>query len=211
MPEKQKHKFEPNQRVRLLGDPSNLYPAAPALSEGWVRKRSHDEYGYPMVYIEWDKTHWTYNGEQDEWTLEAHFEPVEEEKKMDGSKDMEDLMRLLGRLTEESSVPAKGEKGERDILSELGTSVNWPSKEEYLDMLTKGTEDARSANAFVLIAIHPHENGDLVPILTSAFMTPESAILLEAQLSRIGALAHGEIASTLIALLMQHQEKKKNG
>src|SRR3954466_5189582 len=76
--QKQEHKVHENERVKLKSDGQDaLYAFACAGSEGWVRNLDHDKLGYPMVYIEWDKDHWAYNGEPDRWAFEAHFDKVD--------------------------------------------------------------------------------------------------------------------------------------
>src|SRR5690349_24834514 len=77
--QKQEHKVHENERVRLKSNGEDaLYAFACAGSEGWVRKLDHDSMGYPMVFIEWDKDHWAYNGEPDKWAFEAHFDKIED-------------------------------------------------------------------------------------------------------------------------------------
>jgi hypothetical protein len=81
--QKQEHKVHENERVKLKSDGQDaLYAFACAGSEGWVRKLDHDKLGYPMIFVEWDKDHWAYNGEPDKWVMEAHFDKIEDENKM---------------------------------------------------------------------------------------------------------------------------------
>src|SRR5215210_1854477 len=123
------HKFEVGQRVRLVKDA--LYPLALHGMEGWIRKRNRDNLGYPMVYIEWDKDHWAYNGEGDEWTMEAHFEAVED--KVDEERKEDPLERLLRELREgqheQENIPQDEREGFR--VSDIINLVDWPTREQY--------------------------------------------------------------------------------
>jgi hypothetical protein len=78
MPQKQEHRTKKDQRVVIKDSATHMYPMARAYNEGWVRRQQHDHLGYPLVYVEWDKDHWAYSGEEDRWVLEAHFDPVED-------------------------------------------------------------------------------------------------------------------------------------
>src|ERR1700694_5904746 len=73
------HKFaKKNRRVRLREDKADVYTKAYAGSEATIRELGIDVGDFPMVFVEWDKKHWLYNGESDMWTFESHFDPVEE-------------------------------------------------------------------------------------------------------------------------------------
>ena len=76
----QEHKYPLNTRVRLKDIEPGMYGGYAAVgNEGWIKGRSKDAYGYPMVLIKWDKNHWAYSaGLPDVWTYENHFEPVEQ-------------------------------------------------------------------------------------------------------------------------------------
>lgn len=202
--EKQLHKYDKDQRVKLLGDPSNLYPLAGVGSEGWVRRLDHDSLGYPIIYVEWDKDHWTYNGERDEWTLEAHFEAVKEEEMAEPKKDDDPLQRLLEEALKGEQSPTK----DRNVIRTMMESVKWPSKHALTETLTEAARQATNDEAFMLITVHKDEDGNLIPTIASCFTSPESAILLEAQLSRLAAIAHSDLAGNMIHGIM---EERNNG
>ncbi len=81
-------------RVRLKSDRADVYPFAVAGSEGVIKaRRSDDMRAFPMVFIEWDHDHWTYNGEQHGWTFEDHFEPVKDSKMPEKKPDRDEALR----------------------------------------------------------------------------------------------------------------------
>jgi hypothetical protein len=176
---KQEHHLRINQRVRLkLEGQDALYKFACAGSEGWVRKQKYDELGYPKVFIEWDKDHWAYNGEKDQWVLEAHFEPVKGENMSD---DLDTFQMF--------------QKFQQFLASQNGESVPEESTEptvdqRYADALTKANEIAAEADAFLTIAVtrKPTEDGvpALMPIVVNGYKNDESALVLELQLARLG-------------------------
>lgn len=199
------HKYEVGQRVRLKGNGQDrLYPAACAYSEGWVRKLDHDRFGFPMVFIEWDEDHWTYNGENNQWTFEDHFEPVEEdmaEKKEEQADALRAFAKAFGidldgdseEVTEEEKTPV------RIDIEEGG----YPSQEHYLKTLDAAIQQARQAQGFLLITLaqqqHPELNVPvMIPTVINSYQSAEVAILLESQLPKIAAMAHAELAQRVL-------------
>lgn len=204
MTKRQSHKFNKGQRVRLVRDA--LYPLAPVGMEGWVRDLQYDNLGYPMIFIQWDKDHWAYNGEGDEWTMEAHFESVEGEKMHEDDMDpLERLLREIGQGQNEDAEIPQDQRTDGLTIKNIMDMTEWPTREEYQEMLKRATDNAMGDEAFLFITIR-REEGNLVPILTNVYLNAESAILLEAQLSRIGALAHSDLASQLISLIFTERE-----
>src|SRR3954467_9670267 len=121
MAEKQPHRTKPRDRVRIKDDVTHMYPMARVYSEGVVGDRTHDNLGYPMIFIEWDKDHWAYSGEEDRWVLEAHFDKVEESKMEEKPDIVEALAKLLeqyrsqGEETEEAEPPGNEAEEERGM------------------------------------------------------------------------------------------------
>ena len=54
-------------------DIPDFYRGVSAGATGWVVDSKVDEYGFPMVKIEWDEMNHNWSGEMDKWTFESHF------------------------------------------------------------------------------------------------------------------------------------------
>src|ERR1700692_3942160 len=63
--------------VELKGDVADIYTRAYPGSKAIVRKGRIDEDGFSLVYVEWDKDDWRYNGQFDGWTYTNHFKYLE--------------------------------------------------------------------------------------------------------------------------------------
>jgi hypothetical protein len=63
--------------VELKGDVADIYARAYPGSKAIVRKGRIDEDGFSLVYVEWDKDDWRYNGQTDGWTYTNHFKYLE--------------------------------------------------------------------------------------------------------------------------------------
>jgi hypothetical protein len=217
------HRTKPNQRVRLKGDGCDgYYPWATSGSEGWVRKQSFD-HGFPMIYVEWDKEHWTYNGEQDQWTFENHFYPIAKGQNM-SDKNMvskEDFLKAVNQLFETSDEDeSETQKVDRlragQVAEQHGEGVpeedeQWPSVEKYNQVLDDSIKEARDAEAFLIVTVtredvEAYDDGLLVPKVTNVYQSPESAILLEVQLSKLALLAHEGLAMHKIYEVLDEDE-----
>ena len=190
MAEKQEHRTKLNQRVRIKDAMTHMYPNARAYNEGIVRQQMHDNFGYPLIYVEWDKNHWAYSGEQDRVVLEAHFDPIEEDMS-DESKDLRELMEaLLERLN----------GGEEDPR---------PTEDDYTydKVLDKAMKDASEGEAYIVIVAAQESHGDtelLVPHIYLHSKSDESALMLEAAIA-------DHVAQTMIRLAQEVGRSKHDG
>lgn len=143
MPEKQEHRTKLNGRVRIKDEVTHMYPSARVYNEGIVRRQIHDELGYPMIFVEWDKDHWAYSGEQDRLLLEAHFDPVEEtmaDKNEDLAAALTEFLKGWQNKDEESNI----NKDKDDPR---------PTEEySYEHILDNAVKDALDGEAFIVIS-----------------------------------------------------------
>lgn len=151
------------------------YSWAAAGAEGWVKDLATDRVGFPMVYIAWDKDHWTFNGEENQWTLEDHFEPVEEEM---ADKDQSELFKqFLEWQAKQGDAP-------EDTTSK--------KDEEYAERVAAGKKAALGADAFLIIAIEVDKTGERPvynPIVYTSYKDEPAGLLLESQLGVLAATA----------------------
>jgi spore coat protein CotH len=191
-----KHKTKNDQRVKLKSNgEDSLYRLAGAGSEGWVRKQDKDKYGYPMIYIEWDRLHWTYNGEEDKWTYESHFETVnrESEDMQDFENDDERYQQFLKWLNEQPK-----DEGKRN------------EEAEYKELLDVATKEAANSDSFMLFTVDREvdDNGDdiIVPRVAFYFKSDVGGHAIELQLAKMAASAHENIATLVISDLLEAGE-----
>jgi hypothetical protein len=212
--QKFEHTTRIDQYVKLKSNGEDqLYSAACAGSPGWIRKHDHDKVGWPMVWIEWDKEHWSYNGEEDRWAIEAHFEPVEEtmseepKPPVDGGKMMEMFAEFLktqgiepGAQAESTPPPSSEPEDEQA-----------KHKEQYGQLLDAVYEQMKEADSFLCIFVdrqHPTDSPVpvLIPRVANFYLSPEGGLLLEAHLSKLAAMAHEEVAIDKIRQVLNAED-----
>lgn len=177
----EKHRLKKNQRVKLKSDGQDYpYKWAGAGSEGWVRRLDTDNVGFPVVYIEWDKDHWAFNGEPDQWTLEDHFDPVEEIM----PENSEDLVKAFAEFV------ASREQGEGSSSSTKDT--------RYAEAFAQGKKFALNAEAFLLIAVEVDRKDADAPVFNpmvfQSYKDDEAGLILESQLSVLSSNAFQQLA-----------------
>lgn len=180
-----------NQYVRLKMDGQDaLYPFAGAGSPGWVRKQQHDRLGYPQVFIEWDKNHWSYNGEPDKWAMEAHFEPLENAPMSDQSQNQptpENMAQMFAAfqqfMADQSQQPAQQETN--DTLAE-----------DYKKSIETVIELLNEADSYIVITTTRVERDGRPPAITpraiNFYKSVEGGMIAELQLSKMAAMSHEE-------------------
>lgn len=151
-----------------------MYPMARAYNEGWVRRQQHDHLGYPLIYVEWDKDHWAYSGEEDRWVLEAHFDPVEDSMAEDKYNN---LLKAL------ADVVAKAQSDEAPKSEPVPDDLEEKDKElTYEYVLQRGFEAAAKGSGYLLFVAHKEElQGQevVIPILFMHSKDDEGALLVD--------------------------------
>jgi len=214
--------FEPNDRVRLRPEVSEIYAMAPAYSEGWVRGRRIDPIGdFKMVFVEWDSEHWTYNGQPDMWTFEEHFDKVESKGKLmadDINKEqVASALDVLAKalLGDKTEKPENAEgKTQEEIGEERAEAVTPDKMKQFEHVFAKAVEVAKDSDAFIIACVRkedaPAGSGadfTLTPALFSYALSRESAVLLDVQIAEISSEAHQSLAIQEIRRLLDAQKK----
>lgn len=177
-----------------------MYPMARVYNEGFVRQQQHDHLGYPLIYVEWDKDHWAYSGEEDCWVLEAHFDPVEEnmadDRFQDLLKGLADLVATYRAENEDEGVPERRDSRLQD-------------EEEltYESILQKGLEDALKGEAFLLFVASNQEyqgRQAVIPLLYTNHKNEDAALLLE-------AAAADHVSRTIGRLIQENIQVRHDG
>lgn len=180
--------------VRLLEQPSTLYPYAWAGSKGWVKKHRFNDIGdFPLVWIQWDREDWRVDGQPDGWYFESHFEPIKNEE-----KNVDDATRKQLASVAESLVKlAEGDDSDKkDAAEEAVRATN----EAYAEQLEAAVDAARDAEAFVFIAVSSHPQAEnpqvriFEPVVVEGHTNEPARIMLGTQVSRLGTIFHVESA-----------------
>lgn len=74
-------------------DIPEFYRGVSAGATGWVKQTKMDEYGFPMLYIEWDQRNHNWSGEPDKWTFESHFRTLNDGTDIDADAYYIDSLR----------------------------------------------------------------------------------------------------------------------
>lgn len=176
-------KFPDGARVRLRDGIHPGFYGGMGLpgNEGWVRNHGKERFGYNRILIEWDTSHWSYNGAPDGWTWEEHFELAED--KMEEKIDYKALLEeFASRLTQGSVQP----DAKHDELQE-DDDISSIKEGNFEETLERAFEDASDSKAFVLVALHERSfeggPGDfMVPVAYHASRDRKSSLICQMQL-----------------------------
>lgn len=195
-------KFKINDRVRLKEDRHEVYPAAFGGSEGWIKDQRVDDFGnYKMVYVVWDREHWTYNGERDLWTFEDHFDKVEEEPMAEepGKPSKDAIAQALSVLAQGLGVesPTQGSP-EQQPEPEVQPVEH---EDRFHEILNRALDTVADGDAFMIVSVRAEDpppgvgvSHVLIPSFFSAATLPEARLLLYGQLAAVVADHHQELA-----------------
>jgi hypothetical protein len=86
-------------------DETDMYRNVSSGATGWVRDRKVDDYGFSMIFIEWDETNPKYAGEMDKWVFENHFEILSE--KYDKAHNAERYIEKI-RIATDAALASDG-------------------------------------------------------------------------------------------------------
>lgn len=175
-----------DSRVVLRGSMEIVYPLAWAGSEGWVREVRWDEDDFEQVWIQWDREHWRYSGEQDRWTFASHFRVI------DGEAPNRPYAAEVKEEEQTRELPAEPEGESQPCPDCGGYHDDDPEWQDYFDTLNRAFESAADTDNFALITIaSPPEdpNGAPVPILFMHTLKDGDALRLYAQMSALATRA----------------------
>jgi hypothetical protein len=201
--------------LRDIPDPTFYEGMAVLGNEGWITKHRHDRYGLPEVYVHWDTNHWTWNGAQDRWTYEDHFDKVEEVMAESEEPTRAEQIKaaaaqfgetIVSLLADNDTAPEEGYEPDEDEPEYLHDGL---SEEEILakrnEAIAKVAEELGTCDSFLVIAAQRvaderTERGQLAPMIMGFFhYQPDADLLVSAQASAFGARAHQEAVFHLIA------------
>jgi hypothetical protein len=200
--------FPIGTRVRLRDgvDPSLYNGFSRVGNEGTVVKRKFDKYKYPQVYIEFDKNHWAYNGTEDGWTWQGHWEAVEENDMADEQKNNQESLEDTVRGITESFVKAlfgamnPGGQSKLPLSDDIPDTADDSNKWE--DLVTEASESIAKSPAYLLIALEyaetPNAPPMIVPRVFHGALEPEYALIVQSQLAHIVASFQDATIATVL-------------
>jgi hypothetical protein len=176
------NELEIDDRVELIPGKDEVYEFAVAGAQGRIIGKK-DEDGFPMVFIEWDENHWRYTGEPDCWTFESHFRPAEES----------DSFSIFLEC----------------VFERVRTAYSIEKAEQYTSKLESVLDILQESDGFLLITANRIEDEGhevLVPIISSGFAREDIMVVLEAQLIQMAAMAHQEMAMSILSKMEENEE-----
>lgn len=205
--DQQEHIFRPGQRVRLKDGRDEPYKWATVGSEAIVKRIEKDDLGYPMAYIEWDKDHWTYNGEEDRWVFQSHFDPVGDPPMDESGMTPEDQAQFV------KTLKSLGVKFDATTAAEPESSEPTPDEqaEEYTKYVELAARSLAESESFMTIAIQKIEEDGvpmLVPQIVHFSRSPEGVLAVEAQLATLLSISHGQLVEQAMARLLSEGDGK---
>lgn len=194
-------KFQLNDRVKLKGDRADVYPRAFGSSEGVIKNHKMDPLGHHvMVYVQWDKNHWAYNGEDDMWTFEDHFDLVE--SKVMPKEEKPDLAAALAEFLKAWNADeplVREEDGDDEAAANAAAT--------YASLVEEASDYAQDCEAFLTVAVKRTKDKQgrfvLVPELFSFYKSEAAGLLLESQLAQIVMTSHLELSEQAIQVVMK--------
>lgn len=181
------------QRVELKPGKEGVYKDAVAGSQGTVKKRKIDAEGFPMVYIEWDQSHWRYAGEEDGWTYESHLRPLKEVEFFNVVENREEFFAdMFERLSETDNEFATS------FLKNLNEAITLLSESMGFFVLgLKEEPDPEDSDAMVI-----------VPYIHSGHLSEEAMALIEAQIVGLAAMSFQEMIQAILVNLQRDKDSE---
>lgn len=191
--------FPINTRVKLRDVSPEFYDGFGCVgNEGWIRAQKVDEFGYPHIYVVWDKAHWAYNGAPDKWTWEGHFDKVESMD--DNQQDMKKvMMETFIEAFQETLNKMSPDADKSDQAKEPAVD---PKNEENVDKvaaLSSASKILDDAESFVVIAVKRTQdpltpNGMLDIEVARYAGSNDSAHMIDLQMANFGIAAYEQLA-----------------
>jgi hypothetical protein len=177
--------IEIGQKVELKPGMDGVYQKAGPASQALVLDKKTDTDGFEMLKVQWDREHWRYNGEPDQWTHESHFQVVNVTGLYEAQKNPRDFAAKMIDRAEEEGVPEEQIEKYIDQLNEI---VNLLAESEGFIIMTARQEPS------------PTQPDDdvLIPYAYGSFLSPQAMVLLEAQMMQMAAQAHQEMAERMM-------------
>jgi hypothetical protein len=178
-------------RIALKDGMDKVYVYALPQAEGWVRDHKVDNDGFPLVYVEWDKDHWRYNGQKDGWTFQEHFDVKERaENTTEPKPSLEDFLAQM-----------KGDDPPQ---------ITDEQAEEFFDELSEAFEHASEGEGYFVIAVRRKkiDGADvLYPEIFAGSLSEEAGLLMDAQIAQIAAASYQEMMMKMVNTVLQQRKE----
>jgi hypothetical protein len=198
-----KQRFAANTRVRLREgvDPGIYNGYSRVGNEGWIRKRKRDKYGYPQVLIEWDKDHWAYNGQEDGWTWEGHFDSVEETEmsERESNPEFENQIRGVTEVFIKGLMSVVAAQQGNEVAEVEEPTIN---EDDWQTQANQAAEAVACAPAYIVITLEQVSPSGTTPIVVprvfNAAREPELALIAQSQLSHLVSSLQDKVIADIL-------------
>ena len=131
------HMIHPGDKIELKPEMQRFYDAVSPGMRGLATKTKVDGYGFPLVFVDWDKDHWKYAGENDGWTFQSHFNVIGHEPLPTPVEKDEGLEKVFEDYYE-AIMDAANAAAESDgcIIMTVNLENGLPQFESYVGGLT---------------------------------------------------------------------------
>lgn len=202
-------RFDINTRVKLRDgvDPSLYNGFSRVGNEGWIRKRRRDKYGYPQVFIQWDKDHWAYNSQEDGWTWEGQFEEVKDNKMNDNnqSKNLENQIRDITENFVSAIFSTLGQEKKSDSSPEAVIEDDAANIDDtpWEELSSEAIASLAKSRGYLLISLEDAEAENapemMIPRIFQACREPDYALIIQSQLSHYLASSQDHLISKILS------------
>lgn len=192
MTEENSQQIDVGARVELLPGKEAVYERAVAGAQAIVEAVKTDKDGFQMIKVSWDRRHWRYSGEPDQWTYLEHFKQVEN-KTIFEARD--NPRKFAQQMLERAERQGLNDEQINDYLEYLNEAITILSESEGFIILTAREE------------VTPDGTGQvLVPYVMGSFLSKRTSALLESKVMTMAAMMGQEMAEKIIDQSMEDED-----
>lgn len=166
--------------VELREGFEKVYPLSFPGAQAKVADYSIDPEGFERVKVAWDKKHWRYNGERDNWTYASHFRVIAPAPDAVAPKE-EPVEETPSRFqsAKEGDGTIDPNKGILRYLNNKRAKRETNKVDQFANMLQMAFKYAQDGTGVYLFTMSPRDDGRLVPMLFAGSLDDETDQILK--------------------------------